>query len=38
MIPGNVEAVSTGAAGEAYVMIRKRDAEDDGGDEGNRSD
>ncbi|KAH9981429.1 hypothetical protein BGW80DRAFT_1150658, partial [Lactifluus volemus] len=26
-IPGNVEAVSTGAAGDAYVMIRNRDAE-----------
>jgi hypothetical protein len=23
-VPGNVEAISTGTAGEAYVMVRKR--------------
>ena len=33
-VPGNVEAISTGKAGDAYVMIRKRhDQGEDLGDE-----
>jgi hypothetical protein len=35
-VPGNVEAISTGAAGDAYIMIRKRHAE--GGDGEDESD
>jgi hypothetical protein len=37
-VPGNVEAISTGKAGDAYVMIRKRhdkDEEDEEDEDGN---
>jgi hypothetical protein len=37
-IPGNVEAISTGAAGDAYVMIKKRYVKGSDGGEGNNSD
>jgi len=33
-VPGNVEAISTGKAGDAYVMIRKRHDEDEDVEDG----
>jgi len=34
-VPGDVEAISTGKAGDAYIMIRRRHDKDENGGDGN---
>jgi len=34
-VPGDVEAISTGKAGDAYIMIRRRQDKDENGGDGN---